>query len=64
MGSKAVQTVDESSSLEQFCPEEEQRNWEQLEGHEHRGLFFKVGHLRHIYTLTEITSWTEKLTTY
>lgn len=48
MGSKALQTVGERSSLEQFCPEEEQRTWEQLEGREHRGLFFKVGHLRHI----------------
>lgn len=60
MGSKEGQTVGRRSSLEQFCPEGEQRKWEQLKECVHRELFFKVGHSKHVYTSTEIPSWTER----
>lgn len=40
MGSKEVQKVGKESSLEWFCPGEEQKDWWQLVRDEHRGLFF------------------------
>lgn len=60
MGSKKVHTVGKENSLEQFCPEEEQKDWWQLESCVYRGLFIKVGHLKHVYTLIEIPSETDR----
>lgn len=59
MGSKKVHTVGKENS-EQFCPEEEQKDWWQPQRCVYRGLFNKVGHLKHVYTLIEIPSETER----